>query len=170
MKKLLAIFVLAVAALGASAEFAWQSEITISGYVGSETLTNFPVLVRLSPTRVSGFRYTLCQSDGRDIRFLSPDGATVYPHEIDTWNVSGESLVWVRIPEVSGTNTKFLFQFGDAEITSAPDGAGVWDRSSSGSYAGVWHFNDAVTTGAESASDSARRLPALNMDAVAFNQ
>ena len=46
----------------------YRSKITFAGYDKSETLTNFPVLLRWSPSAVSGFQYSHMASpaDGAD--------------------------------------------------------------------------------------------------------
>ena len=111
MKRILAAFatlLLAAPAVHATeldtSLFAKKSDITVSGYAGSTTLANFPVLVRLSAGSPSGFAYA--DVTNGDIRFADEDGDLI-PHEIDTWDASGESLVWVRVPSISGTETPF---------------------------------------------------------------
>ena len=68
--------------------FAKKSDITVSGYAGSTTLANFPVLVRLAANSPDGFDYAECAADGSDLRFADANGDLI-PHEIDTWNTSG---------------------------------------------------------------------------------
>ena len=66
------------AALGAGAadsltmaDFAYTNKLMVAGYTGTETLANFPVLVRLSETRIPGFRYAnLTNNKGKDIAFF----------------------------------------------------------------------------------------------------
>ena len=41
--------------------------------------------------------YGQTHNNGRDLRFVDANG-TVLPHEIESWNQSGISLVWVRVP------------------------------------------------------------------------
>ena len=164
MKKLLVSSFALLIGWSLSAAFMYESTMTVSGYAGSETLAGFPVLVRLAKNRPSGFDYSQCQADGKDIQFLSPDGETVYPHEVEKWDASGESLIWVRIPELSGTATQFLFRFGDASVTEAPSAKSTWVSSADGHYAAVWHFGDTVTTGSEVAKDSAQHDAAANLD------
>ena len=116
MKKTLPLL---AAALAASLSFATPTrtaDITVSGYDGSTPLANFPVLVRVSPTTIDGFSYADCAADGSDIAFVDANGIAL-PREIDTWNTSGESLVWVRLP-VCTNNASFSMTWGDAEIAS----------------------------------------------------
>ena len=90
-----------------------MADLVVSGYTGSTPLENFPVLVRISPTRISGFAYADCASGGADISFKDANGNAL-DFEIDTWNASGESLVWVKVPSLSGTATKITFCWNDA--------------------------------------------------------
>ena len=120
--------------------------ITISGYTGASTLTNFPVLVKLAAGVPVGFDYADCTEDGADIRFSAADGL-VLPHEIDTWNTNGESFVWVKIPAISGTGTTFSMYYGAPDLTALPavDPHDVWTAAD---HRAVWHF---ATNAAESA-------------------
>lgn len=119
--------------------FSRKCELLLSGYEGNETLTHFPLLVRLSSDSPVGFAYGNAAVDGSDIRFTDADG-NVIPHEIDTWNQAGESTVWVRVPVVSGTDTKIFMYYGveDSDRTSLPQnyGSDVWSD-----HLGVWHMN-----------------------------
>ena len=135
--------VLAVLSLACSApalttnDFAKSVTFVTSGYAGSASLAGFPVLVKLS-TALDGFSYSdfKAQSTGADLRFADADGNEL-PFEIDTWNPSGTSLVWVRLPTLSST-TRFTAYYGNANPGVAPASSGVWTA-----YSGVWHLNDA---------------------------
>ena len=124
--------------------------ITVSGYSGSTTLTDFPVLVRISPDKIDGFSYAACKDGGADIAFTSADGNTVYDHEIDTWDPSGESTVWVRVPSLAGNTTTFLMSWGDSAATTSTSTPKTWNEN----YVMVWHLDDATaaTTIANSSS------------------
>ena len=133
--------------------------ITVYGYTGSTTLENFPVLVRLSPD-TGGFDYADCAPDGSDIRFADAAGNLI-PHEIDTWNPSGESAIWVALPTLE-RGTAFSMLFGsDAPTASAP--GSVW---SGAGYASVWHL-DVDANGATTDSVSSYAGSVQNPDAVA---
>ena len=77
--------------------FPFRMDLTLSGYTGSSTLTDFPVLVSLS-TSITGFSYNgyLGFSDGDgvrtggDLRFYSSSGQEL-AYEIADWNTSGTS-------------------------------------------------------------------------------
>lgn len=105
-------------------------------FLGEETLAGFPVLVRLS-SAISGFDYADFKStDGSDILFTDAKGVQAYAHEVDEWNVGGESLVWVFLPELKAGTTLRMYYGSEMDLGGADAGA-VWPG-----YAGVWHFNE----------------------------
>jgi hypothetical protein len=126
-------------ALLAQTDFAWRSEITLAGYAGASTLTNFPVLVKLAAGSPTGFDYADCAADGSDLRFAAVDGE-VLPHEIESWNTNGTSFVWVRVPRLSGTDTRLTLCYG-ADPAGLPVvvPTDVWSR-----YAAVFHGGSTI--------------------------
>ena len=137
MKTVKAVVFALVAGLAMSAAAApkYQATLTASGYTGESTLTNFPVLVRISETRISGFSYDDCAANGADISFKGADGTTLV-HEIDTWNPEGESLVWVKLPTLA-KDTTFTMGWKDAAPV-AVQSSDTWTD-----YVGVWHMGEA---------------------------
>ena len=118
-------------------QFAHALEITFPGCdsVGA-TLTNFPALVRLS-TAIPGFRYSdFNLAHGGDLRFFDSNGYLV-PHEIDTWDENGESLVWVKVP-VLEPGTALTARYGCIGEPPAVAAKDVWDDD----YVGVWHLGE----------------------------
>jgi formylglycine-generating enzyme required for sulfatase activity len=137
--------------------------LEVAGYTGTETLTNVPVLVRLS-TAISGFGYTdFADANGGDMVFCDEGESVIYPHEIDEWHVGGESLVWVKLPTmVNGTKFKMAYG-GGRGATALPSGNGraasplaaaVWSD-----YAGVWHMNEDSGTAFDSTAHGLDALP-----------
>ena len=142
--------------------FAKKSDITVSGYAGSTTLANFPVLVRLAANSPDGFDYADCATDGSDLRFADANGDLI-PHEIDTWNdASGESLVWVQVPTLSGTATTFTMYYGVEDVSELPavTESDVWTGAN---FNAVWHFSGSDKESANgltpSTSDSSTTPP-----------
>ncbi|MBO4709066.1 MAG: DUF2341 domain-containing protein [Kiritimatiellae bacterium] len=130
-------------------DYAMKIDFTVAGDYSDAS--DFPVLVRLSENSPVGFSYSACAEDGSDIRFSDRHGTVAYPYEIDTWNASGESLVWVRLPSAA-KGTSFVMCYGRAGQTSCSDGAAVWSD-----YVGVWHMGetyDATTAGSGLSRDS----------------
>ncbi len=117
--------------------FSHKSVATITGYAGGATeLANFPVLVKLAADSPVGFSYADCASNGSDLRFADAEGNLI-PHEIDTWNTEGESLVWVGLPVLTN-NACFTMYYGAANPGAAST-ANLWSLAG---YAGVWHLTD----------------------------
>ena len=129
-------------------------DYSVSGYKGSETLENFPVLVRLSANSPAGFDYNHCAANGADVYFTDASN-NVLAHEIDTWDTSGESLIWVKIPSVTPvaqSTATFTMHYGSAipATITLPDASSVWTDAG---YSGVWHFGP--FEGTDSAHDTA---------------
>jgi hypothetical protein len=107
--------------------------MSVAGYTGESTLSGFPVLVRLAEGSPSGFSYADCMAGGADIHFVDANGDDI-PGEVDTWNTSGTSLVWVRLPSM-GQGTQFEMRYGGG-IPAPLAASGTW-----ADYDGVWHMN-----------------------------
>ena len=114
----------------------------------TETLSNFPILVRLSASRHRNFNPADCGENGADIRFALEDG-TVLAHEIDTWNASGESLVWVNVPSLTAS-TRITAYWGVKDASAAPtvNAADAWPD-----FVAVYHLGDGGTTAYDSSGN-----------------
>ena len=122
--------------------FAKKVELTLSNAaktaIEEESFANVPVLVKLS-TAISGFAYSDFQrSRGSDMIFVDEQG-NVIPHEIDTWDPTGESLVWLKPVTLSSALGKITMYYGSADIP-ASSATSVWSD-----YIGVWHMGDFST-------------------------
>ncbi len=136
-----------------SAEFAKGAVLTVDGYAGQSTLANFPVLVRIAErdeaagTGIDGFFYRDVRKaeatdlNDIDIGFTDMQGNGL-AYEIDTWDASGESLVWVRLPEMTN-GTQFAMFWGSGSSGKAMNAENPW----SADYAGVWHLGEAGAGG-----------------------
>ena len=128
------------------------------------SLDNFPVLVKLSESRIDGFAYADCAAGGADLSFTLEDG-TLLDHEVDTWNTEGESLVWVNLPKFA-RNAVFYVRWKDSAppTVSAP---AVWTKAG---YLAVWHFNEASGDAVDSVKGYVARPMGLQADqSVAFD-
>ena len=116
-------------------EFSKCVEITLNtALAGTEITTGLPALVKLDPEVITGFSYDdFSLENGGDMMFTDADGHAI-PHEIDTWNSEGESLVWVKLPSTAA-NTVIKLYYGNGTITSA-EAVDLW-----ADYSGVWHLN-----------------------------
>lgn len=117
----------------------YRTELTVEGYAGgAEVQTNFPVLVRVSSDTISGFSYDECHASGADV-FFSTDksGRNRLACDIESWDTSGTSLVWVKLPELSGTDTKFYMFWGSGSVVDRPASTDTWSE-----YVAVWHMSE----------------------------
>lgn len=119
------------------ADFAKSVEITLrNALCTSEITTGIPVLVRLSESTINGFDYDdFTLANGGDMMFVDANGNPI-PHEVDTWDTTGESLVWVRLPSTAASTTIKMY-YGNG-VVSSEDPEDVWSG-----YVGVWHLNEA---------------------------
>lgn len=159
MKKLITIVMSALSAAVAfngyagggtisGCEFRHMSTVSFPGYTDVPVLTNFPALIRLKANSPAGFSYADCAKE--TLRFADADGNLI-PHEIDTWDTEGESLVWVSVPELK-RGTRILMCYDPVGVPPAVTASDVWDRAG---YQGVYHLNE--ESGAALDSTSAGR-------------
>ena len=117
-------------------------DIKISAPTGATgTLTNFPALVRISEDRFYGFSYERAGSDSSKLSFL--DGAkNPLPYEVETWNTSGESLIWVRVPLLppEGATITMYWCLKDGRTPPENNPAEVWSE-----YVVVIHGGNTIT-------------------------
>ena len=113
-----------------------RRRLTFDNTAQSSDLDGFSVMVRLNTGRVD---YSRTQDVAQDIRFVDADG-TVLNHEIEVWNESGESTVWVRVPRVDGSSSSdhIYMYYGNAGASDSQNPTGVWDSD----YLAVWHLNE----------------------------
>lgn len=135
---------------------AWSrgARIAFPGYTASETLTNFPMLVRLDAANVPGFSYAqMAFANGADLRFTDAAGVEL-SYEIESWNPSGTSLVWVKVPALAKGGSILAFWGNpNATATASPDslsGLALWlkaDALSLADGATVSTWADSSTNG-----------------------
>ena len=136
--------------------YARQMALTVDGYTGAETLTNVPVLVRLS-SALEGFDYNDFASpgNGADLAFFDAHERRL-AYEIDEWHTNGTSLVWVKLPELK-KGTRFTAAWGGVgcvPMDGYATGHEVWRG-----YAGVWHMNEDSGTAYDATANGLDALP-----------
>jgi len=102
--------------------------ITFDNSSATEDLTNFPILVKLNSSRIS---YSKTQDLGQDIRFTDSDGSTLLNYEIEKWDETGDSYVWVMVPNIpSGSTTDLIYMyFNDTSLSDGQNATGVWNSN-----------------------------------------
>jgi len=124
------------------ASWKYRMPITFSGYSGGETLTNWPALIRLSENLPDFLYDSFGSPTGGDLRFADAGVKALLSFEIELWDATGESAVWVQVPELSGSNTMIWAYWGNPANTNLPsyatDGS-TWDET----FAAVYHLTSA---------------------------
>ncbi|MCG2687165.1 DUF2341 domain-containing protein, partial [Candidatus Parcubacteria bacterium] len=115
--------------------WSYRRTITFDNTASAENLNDFPVLVKLNSSRID---YSNTQNSGQDIRFIDSDDSTVLSYEIESWNESGDSFVWVKVPRVNqNSNTDFIYiYYGNTSASDGQDVSGTWNSN----YGVVYHF------------------------------
>ena len=120
------------------ANYAKYATVTVPGVPDNTTLTDFPLLVRISASSPSGFSYDdLLTNDHSDLRFEDANGNGL-AYDIDTWNTDGESLVWVKVPSLE-QGDEITMRWGCLS-PDTNDPTAVWSN-----YVFVWHGNGSGT-------------------------
>lgn len=106
------------------------------------SLANYPFLVRLtSPSLRSVANGGHMESNqAHDLVFYMNGCATMLEHQLDYYDpVTGELVVWVRIPVVSTTsNTSVFMYYGNSSVLSSSSSTGTWNAG----YNAVWHLTE----------------------------
>jgi hypothetical protein len=121
-----------------------RRQISIDTTLLTGPATQFPVLVRLSPTTID---YATVQDEGEDLRFITLDHATELPFEIDRFGDDANTEVWVRVPSLSvGVPTGFWVYHGNPNATATGSGAATFAGNVSVHHLGAT-FADATGNG-----------------------
>jgi hypothetical protein len=103
---------------GPPAEWHLRREITLSP---ATSVANYQVQVTLT---TSNFNYSKVRSDGADIRFYDLND-TKLAYWIETWNTSGTSLIWVKVP-TSGSS-KIIMYYNNSNASADQNGDNTFD-------------------------------------------
>ena len=140
----------------------WQlrRQIAIDNTGRTESFMDFPLLVRLDATTID---YGQTQDAGQDLRFVDANG-NLLDFEIESWDESGVSLVWVRIPQIAANSNSFIWMYyGNASAADGQAPAAVWGAD----FQAVYHFNENATGVGDTLSDSAAGLDGTNQGSSA---
>jgi hypothetical protein len=124
-----------------NSSWGYRKKITFDNSAQAENLLNFPVLVKLSSSNID---YTKTQDLGQDIRFTDSDGTTLLKYEIEKWDETGSSFVWVKVPQIdASSSTDYIYiYYGNVGASDVQDATNVWDSS----FLGVWHMKETSGT------------------------
>ena len=131
--------------------FSFRQKISFPNYTRPDTLTNFPVLVRLDGSIPNLYREMVSPTGG-DLRFTDGTGTNDISFEVESWNTNGESIVWVQVPVLSNNACVFMY-WGNAADTNLPASASngaVWSEG----FHAVYHMADAIGNPMDSTSNN----------------
>jgi hypothetical protein len=124
----------------------YAKRIRIDVAAPEEDLDGFVVLVRLDATRID---YAAVADNGSDLVFVAADGETTLAHEVDTWDPSGTSVVWVAVDQIAAEGTHFSLYWGNPDAVDLQDAAATWARD----YSAVWHMDEALVDATPNANN-----------------
>ncbi len=131
---------------------AWseRKQITFTGnaFAGAQNLSDFPVLLTLNSSNTD---YLQTRDAGEDLRFFDADG-TPLAYEIEKWDETGDSYVWVKVPQIdtSGSDSIWMY-YGNATAVAGADPTAVW---SGNGFRAVYHMSDTGTSVGDSTSNA----------------
>ena len=115
-----------------STDWAYYRILTVDADYVDTDLTDFPVLVVISSAIGA-------KCDGGDsIRFTDYDDFVI-PYEIESWNATGNSYVWVKLDLENSANTNFYMYYNNTAASDGQDVNAVWDSD----YSVVYHMANA---------------------------
>jgi hypothetical protein len=93
-------------------------------------------MVKLNSSRVN---YSDIKAGGDDLRFYDAN-CNLIPYEIERWNTSGDSTIWVKVPSIAATsNASFIWMsYGKSSAPAGQNKTAVWDSN----YVGVYHLEE----------------------------
>lgn len=133
----------------------WRVKLAFDNRSATEELIDFPVLVVLDGVRV---RYADLAAGGTDLRFVDADDVTLLAHEVEAWDSSGRSFIWVRVPRVAAASSgDFIWlYYGNPAATSNESPVAVWSN----------HFRAVYHLGSDLVDSTAAAAPAVSHGAV----
>ncbi len=142
-------------------EWPRKAKITFAGYDRPETLNDFPAVIAFG-TNISGFTWDeLGSAQGYDLRFSDEDGATMLSYEMETWDTNTVSLIWVKVPALTGGGHIWAYWGKPSSVPPPYSTNGSTWRSD---YSAVWHLKD---TGAQDSTDNGSDGVSYNISATA---
>lgn len=112
-------------------------------------LPDFPVLVRFDGSELGA-----ATTSPDRLAFTLGLDPTPLPYEVESWDASGTSSVWVRVPSLSGTAQSLTMYFGGAEPRTV-ESTEVWDDD----FLAVHHFAASSGSFADSTANAVNATP-----------
>jgi len=118
-------------------DWSYRKKVTFDNSGQSEDLVNFPTLINLSS---SNFDYSKTKPDGGDLRFIDPKENTELKYQLEQWDTSGYSHIWVNVPQIDGGSDEdhIWMYYNNSNTQALQDTGDVWNSN----YLSVWHLNE----------------------------
>lgn len=98
-------------------------KLVFANAASATNLVNFPVLVELTPSNID---YGMVPDPRVNLRFEG-DGRTSLPYEVESWDPTGTSVLWVLVPQLdAGSNTDSILMHFGPSVTGLHDPDVVW--------------------------------------------
>lgn len=110
-----------------------RRRITLDTSTLTGAVADFPVLVRLPAL-------TGTIASGADLRFVSLDGGTSYPYELEGFNALAQSPVWIRMTLSNAADTELWVYYANPAANPESSGSNVF----SGNHLSVHHLGSLV--------------------------
>ena len=135
-----------------SGSWQYRQQINVNlGLALSGSLSNFPVLVKITGTNPAGGSavFSRAKTNGYDILFTASDGVTKLPHEIEKYDSVGQDLeAWVNVPTLSSTGIATIYMYyGNPAAANQQNATAVWDSNEQM----VLHLKEPSTAGQNTA-------------------
>ena len=128
-------------------DYETRVKISLNNHSLSTSLEDIPILIKLDSSKID---YTKVQLNGEDLRFIN-SGGEVLSYEIEKWNPSGESFIWVKLGYIYNNENKFIWLYYDnPSATDGQNKENVWTNG----YVGVWHFSEITGSVLDSTSNN----------------
>ncbi len=136
---------------GTYASGAWSNdqifEINPSATGISTNVANFPILLQLNSSNVSGIFSS--STSPKDLRFARSGNSGVhYPYQIEQWNTTlQQALIWVLVDTVfyQSTGQGITMYWGNGSAAADSSGSAVFNTGNG--FTAVWHLNNNLATG-----------------------
>jgi len=127
-----------------------RKQLIFDNSAQAENLTNFPVLVKLTTSRVTYGDFG--NADGTDLRFVDSNNTSELKYHIEKWNNTGDSFIWVKVPQIDGSsNTDFIYMYyGNSGASDVQEETNVWTNN----YVMVQHLDESPANGVKGHLDS----------------
>ncbi|MCE7743529.1 MAG: DUF2341 domain-containing protein [Candidatus Heimdallarchaeota archaeon] len=109
-------------------DWSYRKKLTITNNETSD-LFDHQFEITLDTSGANDFNYEHTRSDGADIRFIgyTPNHQKI-SYWLESWNSTGESSVWVKIPKILASNSySFYIYYGNNNASSESNGKEVFE-------------------------------------------